>query len=129
MNQAIKTDTAPAAIGPYSQAVKVTGARSLLFASGQIALDPATGQMVTGDVAAETRQALENLRAVVTAAGFGTGDIVKATIFLADMADFPVVNQVYASFFGGVLPARACVAAAGLPKDARVEIEAICAAP
>lgn len=127
MRKAIQTETAPAAIGPYSQAIKVTGPSSLAFFSGQIPLDPATGKLVEGAVADETRQALQNLEAVISAAGFALGDVVKTTIFLKEMADFSAVNGVYAEFFGTALPARATVAVAGLPLGARIEVEAICA--
>lgn len=120
----ISTAGAPAAIGPYSQAVR---AGDLVFCSGQIALDPETGVMVgDGDVVVETRRVMDNLVAVLAAAGSDLGRAVKCTIFLADMADFAAVNEVYATYFaGGGEPARACVEVAGLPRGARVEIEAI----
>jgi 2-iminobutanoate/2-iminopropanoate deaminase len=118
----VSTTDAPAAIGPYSQAVKAGG---FVFTSGQIALDPATGQMVTGGTAAETRQVLANLRAVLAAAGASIDDVVKTTIFLADMDDFAVVNEIYAETFRSAMPARSTVQAARLPRGARVEIEAI----
>jgi 2-iminobutanoate/2-iminopropanoate deaminase len=118
----VSTADAPAAIGPYSQAVKAGG---FVFTSGQIALDPATGQMVTGGTAAETRQVMANLRAVLAAAGASTDDVVKTTIFLADMDDFAVVNEIYAETFRSAMPARSTVQAARLPRGARVEIEAI----
>jgi 2-iminobutanoate/2-iminopropanoate deaminase len=116
----VSTPNAPAAIGPYSQAVKAGG---LVFCSGQIALRP-DGSLVTADVGAETRQALENLRAVLTAAGAGLGQVVKTTVFLRTMEDFPAMNDVYREFFPERPPARATVAVAGLPRGARVEIEA-----
>lgn len=118
----IATPAAPAAIGPYSQAIR---AGNLVFTSGQIPLDPATGQMVTGDLAAETRRVLDNLAAVLSAAGVGFADVVKTTIFLTDMGDFAAVNALYAERFAGAPPARSTVQVARLPKDARVEIEMI----
>jgi 2-iminobutanoate/2-iminopropanoate deaminase len=119
----VSTVAAPAAIGPYSQAVKVA---SLVFCSGQIALDPRTGQMVGGgDVAAETRQVMGNLAAVLEAAGTSLGKVVKTTIFLVDMGDFAIVNEVYGQSFPQEPPARATVEVRRLPRDARVEIEAI----
>lgn len=120
--QRIATDKAPGAIGPYSQGVAAAG---LVFASGQIGLDPATGEMVAG-VEAQTRQALINARAVLEAAGSGLGRAVKTTVFLADMDDFAVMNAVYAEFFdSGAYPARSAVQVARLPKGALVEIEVI----
>ena len=119
---AVSTDGAPAAIGPYSQAVAVPG---LVFCSGQIGLDPATGTLVPGGVVAETQQVLANLAAVLRAAGSGLGDVVRTTIYLVDMADFGVVNEIYAGAFAPPFPARATVAASALPKGARVEIDAI----
>jgi 2-iminobutanoate/2-iminopropanoate deaminase len=119
----IATDTAPRAIGPYAQAIRAGG---LVFCSGQIALDPRTGEMVGGgDVAAETRQVLANLTGVLAAAGAGLGDVVKTTIFLTDLGDFATVNGVYGEAFGAAPPARATVEVSRLPRDARVEIEAI----
>jgi 2-iminobutanoate/2-iminopropanoate deaminase len=118
----ITTDKAPAAIGPYSQAVKVG---ELLFCSGQIPLDPATGEMVTGDAAAQAGRVMENIAAVLSAAGRGFDDVVKTTIFLADMADFAAVNEVYGRCFTGHKPARSTVAVRGLPRGALVEIEVI----
>lgn len=122
--QAIETSQAPAPVGPYNQAVR---AGNLLFCSGQIALDPTTGEMVgDGDVEAETRQVLRNLEAVLSAAGASPRQVVRTTVFLADLADFARVNVLYAEVFGsGVSPARACVQAAALPKGARVEIDCI----
>src|SRR5215510_15064177 len=117
----VSTAAAPAAIGPYSQAVRVG---NLVFCSGQIALDPKTGQLVGGgDVAAETRQVLANLGAVLAAAGTSTAQVVKTTIFLLDLGDFAVVNEVYGQSFTGSPPARATVEVRRLPRDARVEIE------
>ena len=122
--EAVVTAAAPAPVGPYNQAVKAGG---LLFCSGQIALDPATGEMVgSGDVEAETRQVLANLQAVLAAAGCSPQQVVRTTVFLADLADFAKVNALYAEVFGaGVSPARACVQVAALPKGGRVEIDCI----
>lgn len=127
MRQTVGTDQAPAAIGPYSQAIKASG--TLLFTSGQIPLEPATGEMVSGDIAAQTTRVLENLRAVLEAGGASLADVVKTTIFLADMADFATVNKVYAEFFPTDPPARSTVQVAALPKGARVEIEAVAVVP
>jgi 2-iminobutanoate/2-iminopropanoate deaminase len=118
----IATDQAPHAIGPYSQAVR---AGDLVFASGQIPIDPATGEFVAGGVAEQTEQVLRNLTAVFEAAGVGMKQVVKTTVFLADMDDFTAMNEVYGRVFGVEPPARATVEAARLPRDARVEIEAI----
>ena len=118
----IHTAGAPAAIGPYSQAIENNG---LVFCSGQIGLDPKTGALVAGGIEAETRSVLENLRAVLAAAGLHLRDIVKTTIFLADLADFDVVNRIYGEHFEEPYPARSTVQAAALPRKARVEIEAI----
>jgi len=118
---AISTAQAPAAIGPYSQAIRADG---YLFCSGQLGLDPATGDLVAGDVGAQAEQALRNLGAVLEAAGLTFGDVVKTTIFLADMADFAAVNGVYGRFVTDPPPARSTVAVAALPKGGRVEIEA-----
>lgn len=123
----VRTAAAPAAIGPYSQAVVVPvgDGKRMMFCSGQIPLDPVTGLMVEGDVEAQTRQVLENLGAVLAAAGGSFANVVKTTIFLADMGDFATVNAVYAQRFASDPPARATVQAARLPRDARVEIDAI----
>ena len=118
----VSTDKAPAAIGPYSQAVKAGG---FLFCSGQIPLIPSTGELETGDVQAQTKQVLVNLGAVLDAAGVGFNDVVKTTIFLADMDDFAAVNDVYAGYFAAAPPARATVQVSRLPKDVRVEIDAV----
>ncbi|MFT5339920.1 MAG: 2-iminobutanoate/2-iminopropanoate deaminase [Cyanobium sp.] len=122
--EAVITAAAPAPVGPYSQAVKAGG---VLYCSGQIALDPQTGAMVgAGDVEAETRQVLSNLKAVLEAGGSSPGQVLRTTVFLADLADFALVNGIYAEVFGeGVSPARACVEVAALPKGARVEIDCI----
>ena len=122
MRDAIATDRAPKAIGPYSQAVRSGG---LVFCSGQIPLDPATGVMVQGDIAAQTRQVLQNLGAVLEASGAALETVVKTTVFLADMNDFAAMNAVYATFFTAPAPARSTVQAARLPKDARIEIDVI----
>lgn len=122
MRERIQTDNAPAAIGPYSQAIR---AGEFVFVSGQIAIDPATGQFVGGTVAEQTERVLKNLAAVLKAAGTGLDKIVKTTVFLADMKDFAEMNEIYATFFTDAPPARATVAAAGLPRDAKVEIEAV----
>ncbi len=118
----INTDQAPQAIGPYSQATKVNG---LVFCSGQLGLNPATGKMVGDDVKSQTRQVLENLAAVLKAAGSSLQQVAKTTVFVADMNDFPTVNQIYAEAFDAHKPARATVQVARLPLDARVEIECI----
>ena len=122
MREIIKTEGAPAAIGPYSQAVRANG---FIFASGQIPLDPKTGEFVAGGVAEQTEQVMLNLTAVLEAAGSGLNRIVKTTVFLADMNDFAAMNEVYGRYFTENPPARATVEAARLPRDARVEIEAI----
>jgi len=120
VRQAIATDQAPKAIGPYSQAIT---AGSLLYCSGQIPLDPATGALVQGDLAAQTRRVLDNVGAILAAAGTSFDRVVKTTVFLADMNDFAAMNEVYATYFTSPAPARSTVAAAGLPKGARIEIE------
>jgi 2-iminobutanoate/2-iminopropanoate deaminase len=118
----IATDKAPAAVGPYSQAVRVG---DFVFTAGQVPLDPATGQMVEDNIEAQTRQALTNLSAVLEAAGTSLANVVKTTVFLADMGEFKAMNGVYAGFFPGAPPARSAIQAAALPLGARVEIEAI----
>ncbi|MEM7677638.1 MAG: RidA family protein [Myxococcota bacterium] len=120
--QAIATDRAPAAIGPYNQAIRVG---SMLFCSGQIALDPDTQQMVSGGIEAQTRRVLDNLKAVVEAAGLTLEHVVKTTVFLDNFDDYPTVNAIYGEYFAGVAPARAAVEVSTLPKNALVEIEAI----
>lgn len=122
----ISTPSAPAAIGPYSQAVAVD---SLLFTAGQIALDPVSMTIVAGDVGAQTEQVLKNLAAICEAAGSTLQDVVKTTVFLQDMSDFQAMNEVYARYFGDNRPARSTVAVRGLPRDVRVEIEAIVRLP
>ena len=122
MKEIIATNDAPQAIGPYSQAVR---AGNMIFASGQIPLDPATKEFVPGGVAEQTEQVLKNLTALFGAAGVGLDQIVKTTVFLADMNDFTAMNEVYGKFFSEAPPARSTVQAARLPRDAKVEIEAI----
>ncbi|MGE5360201.1 MAG: RidA family protein [Bacteroidales bacterium] len=122
MREAISTADAPKAIGPYSQAIR---AGSLLFISGQIALDPATGQVVDGDVAAETRRVLDNLGAILRAAGLSFDHVVRTTVYMADLAEFGAMNDVYAQYFHSPAPARATVQVSRLPRDARVEIDVI----
>lgn len=124
MRDAISTEAAPKAIGPYSQAVR---AGSLVFVSGQIPLDPSTGALVDGDIAAQTHRVFANLKAILEAAGTSLDHVVRATVYLADMNDFGTVNEVYGSYFSSPAPARATVQAARLPKDARVEIDVIAA--
>jgi 2-iminobutanoate/2-iminopropanoate deaminase len=122
VKQAVSSPDAPKAIGPYSQAVR---AGQLLFLSGQVPLDPATGQIVAGDIAAQTRRVFDNLGAVLKAGGRSFADVVRTTVFLADMNDFAAVNEVYGQYFSEPYPARATVQVARLPKDARVEIDLI----
>jgi 2-iminobutanoate/2-iminopropanoate deaminase len=122
MNEVVATENAPGAIGPYSQAIKANG---MVFCSGQIPIDPTTGQFVSDDVAGQTEQVFKNLEAVLKAAGSGLEKVVKTTVFLADMNDFAAMNDVYARFFTENKPARATVQAARLPRDARVEVECI----
>jgi 2-iminobutanoate/2-iminopropanoate deaminase len=124
--QTIHSDDAPKAIGPYAQAVRANG---FLFTAGQIPLDPRTMEVVSGDVAAQAEQVLANLAAVLTAAGTSWAHVVKTTVFLRDMADFAAVNTVYARVLGEARPARSTVAVAGLPRDVRVEIEAVALIP
>lgn len=122
MRQAVASEGAPKAIGPYSQGIR---AGSLLFVSGQIPIDPATGAIVDGDIAAQTHRVFANLRAILEAAGASFDHVVRATVYLADMNDFATVNEVYGTYFSSPAPARATVQAARLPKDARVEIDVI----
>jgi len=118
----ISTNEAPAAIGPYAQAIRANG---FLFTAGQIPLDPATGEMVEGDVTAQATRVLENLRAVLAAGGSSFDRVVKTTMFLADLNDFAAVNAVYAKYFPSEPPARSTIQVARLPRDARVEIEVV----
>jgi 2-iminobutanoate/2-iminopropanoate deaminase len=124
MKQVVSSPNAPKAIGPYSPAVR-TG--QLLFVSGQVPIDPASGGLIEGDIAAQTRRVLDNVGALLTAGGRSFADVVRTTVFLADMNDFAVVNEVYGQYFPEPYPARATVQVARLPKDARVEIDVIAA--
>ncbi len=124
MRKIISTEQAPKAIGPYSQAVVLNG---VAYLSGQIPLDPATGQLVEGDIAAQTERVLQNLKAVLEASGASLESVLKTTVFLKDMADFPKMNEVYARYFATNPPARSTVQAAKLPRDVSVEIDAIAA--
>jgi len=123
----IQVDGAPSAIGPYSQAqvVRQHGGNRMVFTSGQVGLDPATGELVEGGVTAQTERAMRNLAAVLEGAGLGLADVVKTTVYLADMNDFKAMNEVYGAFFTAAPPARTTIAAAGLPRGARVEIDAV----
>jgi 2-iminobutanoate/2-iminopropanoate deaminase len=120
----VSTPQAPTPIGPYSQGVIAGG---LLFVSGQIAIDPASNQLVSGDIEAQTEQVMKNLLAVLTAAKMGADNVVKTTVYLADLADFPKMNEVYARFLGKAPPARSTIQAAGLPRGVKVEIDVIAA--
>ncbi len=122
MKKAISTPNAPAAIGPYSQAIEANG---IVFVSGQLPINPATGQFAEGGIGELTRQSLTNIRNILAEAGLTMDNVVKTSVFLADMADFAGMNAVYAEFFPGTAPARSAVAVKTLPKDARVEIECI----
>ena len=127
MKTPLHVDDAPKAIGPYSQAqvVRLHGGNRMVFTSGQIALDPKSGELVDGDIAKQTERVFLNLAAVLRGAGLGFADVVKTTVYLTDMADFQAMNQVYARHFPAEPPARTTIAAAGLPKGARVEIDAV----
>lgn len=122
MNKAVSTTNAPAAIGPYSQAIQVN---KTIYVSGQIPIDPATGEFAGEDIAAQTRQSLTNIRQILAAAGADMTNVVKTTVLLSDIADFAAMNEVYAEFFAEPYPARAAFQAAAIPKGAKVEIEAI----
>ncbi len=124
--EAVVTRGSPSAIGPYSQAVLASG---MVFASGQIPLDPGTGEMVPGGIEAQTERVLENLRAVLAAAGCGLDDVAKTTIFLTDLAHFTAVNEIYARAFTAPFPARATVQVSALPRGALLEIEAVALVP
>jgi 2-iminobutanoate/2-iminopropanoate deaminase len=122
VRETIFTRNAPGPIGPYSQAIRAQG---FLFLSGQIPIVPETGEVIEGDISNQTKQVMENLVAVLRAAGAGAENVVKTTIFLANLGDFPKVNQIYGEYFGGVKPARSTVEVAGLPKGVLIEIEAV----
>ena len=122
MRQPVSTEQAPKAIGPYSQAIR---AGQLVFLSGQVGFDPATGQLVPGGISEQTHRVLQNIGAILSAAGLSFDHVVKTTVFLADMNDFAAMNEIYASYFGSPAPARSTVQAARLPRDAKVEIEVI----
>ena len=118
----VSTEKAPGAIGPYSQAIKANG---MVYASGQIPIDPATGEIVPGDVQAQTKQSLENVKALLDAAGTSLEKVVKTTVFIQSMDDFAAINEIYSQYFTGNYPARSCVEVAKLPKGALVEVEVI----
>jgi 2-iminobutanoate/2-iminopropanoate deaminase len=122
MRQPVSTDQAPKAIGPYSQAIR---AGQLLFLSGQVGFDPATGQLVPGGISEQTHRVLQNIGAILSAAGLSFDHVVKTTVFLADMNDFAAMNEIYATYFKSPAPARSTVQAARLPRDVKVEIEVI----
>ena len=122
MKEIIMTEKAPAAIGPYSQAVKYG---NLIFTSGALGVDPATGAFVEGGIQAQTRQCLENLKAILEASGSSLQNVIKATVFIKDMNDFPKINEIYGQYFTEKQPGRSCVEVARLPKDGLIEIEAI----
>ena len=127
MKSALHVDDAPQAIGPYSQAqvVRLHGGQKLVYTSGQVGIDPATGELVAGAVKEQTARVMQNLTAVLRGAGLTLADVVKTTVYLSDMADFAAMNEVYGTAFGGTPPARTTIAAAGLPKAAKVEIECV----
>jgi 2-iminobutanoate/2-iminopropanoate deaminase len=131
MKSPLQVEDAPKAIGPYTQAqvVRLHGGQKLVYSSGQVGLDPKTGDLVPGGIQAETRRALQNLANVLRGANLSLADVVKTSVFLVDMADFSAMNEVYGQAFGANPPARTTVAAAGLPKNARVEIEIVAARP
>ena len=122
MKNVVKTDKAPQAIGPYSQAIEVNG---LVFTSGVVPLDPATGNVVEGDIKVQATRVFDSMKALLEAAGSGTDEVVKTTVFIKDMNDFAAVNEIYATYFTGAFPARSCVEVARLPKDVLIEMEAI----
>ncbi len=122
MKQVIQTDRAPQAIGPYSQAIEVNG---MIFTSGVVPLDPATGSVVEGDIRVQAARVFESMKALLEAAGSDCGQVVKTTVFIKDMNDFAAVNEIYADYFTGVYPARSCVEVARLPKDVLIEMEAV----
>lgn len=122
MRQAVSTPAAPQAVGPYSQAIR---AGSLLFVSGQIPIDPATGQVIAGDAAAQTRRVMENIGEILKAAGSSFYQVVRTTVYLADIAEFSAMNEVYGQYFSAPAPARSTIQAARLPRDAKLEIDVI----
>ncbi len=122
MKEKVSTSKAPAAIGPYSQAIRIG---NFVYTSGQIPLDPATGELVEGDIKAQTRQVLTNVKAILEAAGTSLANVVKTTVFLKNMADFAAMNEVYAEFFSEPFPARSAIGVVALPKDVAVEIETV----
>lgn len=122
MKKIIHTDKAPAALGPYSQAIEING---MLFVSGQIPFVPETMTLISEDVKEQTKQSLENIKAIIESAGYSMSDVVKASVFIKNMNDFTAINEVYNEYLGEVKPARACVEVARLPKDVKVEIEVI----
>ncbi len=124
MKEVVKTTQAPAAIGPYSQGIKISSG-TLLFTAGQVPLDPATGQMSEGDIKVQTRRVLENVKAILTAAGTSLANVVKTTVFLTDLSEFAAMNEVYGEYFAQNPPARSTVEVRALPRGARVEIETI----
>ena len=126
MRQSVSTSQAPQAIGPYSQGIRAGG---LLFVSGQIPLDPATGVMVVGDIADQTRRVFQNLGEILNAAGASFDHVVRTTVYLADLGDFAAMNEVYGTYFSSPAPARSTIQAAALPKNARVEIDVIASIP
>jgi 2-iminobutanoate/2-iminopropanoate deaminase len=123
MRETIKTSQAPAAIGPYSQAIKIAAGK-MIFTAGQIALDPTTGRLIEGDIAAQTRRVLENVKAILAASGAQLENVVKTTVFMADLGEFAAMNEVYGEFFPANPPARSTVEVKALPRGAKVEIEA-----
>ncbi|MGH7493985.1 MAG: RidA family protein [bacterium] len=124
MREVIKTTQAPAAVGPYSQGIRIPGG-SLLFTAGQVALDAATGQMIEGDIRVQTRRTLENVKAILTAAGSSLANVVKATVFMTDLGEFAAMNETYREFFPQNPPARTTVEVRALPRGAKIEIETI----
>lgn len=122
VREIVVTKKAPSAIGPYSQAIKT---KDMVFVSGQLAIDPSSGELILGDIRKETRQALNNLKQILLAAGSELNRVIKTTLYISDMDDFGSINEVYADFFDQDPPARACVQVARLPKDANVEVEAV----
>ena len=124
MRETIKTSNAPAAIGPYSQGIKISAGK-MVFTAGQIPLDPATGRLIEGDIASQTRRALDNVKAILAASGAGLQNVVKTTVFMADLGEFAAMNEVYGEYFSANPPARSTIEVKALPRGAKVEIEAI----